>query len=119
MREDRKRHPGLPYPGEQLCEAGEDVGRGRNLLALETPQREHLHATDRVHARPAVLQPAHMDKALLEVELIPAQPAQLADPEHVPVAGEDHGGVAMAVAPFPAPRRPHQQLDLAGREVLA
>ncbi len=40
-------------------------------------------------------------------------------PEHVPVADEDHGGVAMAVAPAPVTRRLHQKRDLALRQVLA
>jgi hypothetical protein len=49
-----------------------------------------------------------MDEPLVKVELIPAQRAQLADPEHVPVADEDHRGITMAVPPFPAPGGLHQ-----------
>lgn len=34
-----------------------------------------------------------------EVELLPAQATQFADPQHVPVGEEDHGGITMTVAP--------------------
>ena len=130
VRVDRKRHPGrLPYPRQQLPEArrghrpltfgGEDVGRGRQLFALEPAQVTDLSTAQGMHARPAVLEPANVDEPLVEIELIPAQRAQLPYPEHVPVADENHGGVAMTVAAIPAPCGFHQPRDFARRQVLA
>jgi hypothetical protein len=118
VRVNGKGHAGrLPYSAKQLAKTcgghrplalgGEDIRRCRHLLALEPAQLPNLCAAQVVHARPAVLEPADVHKPLLEIELIPAERTQLPYPEHVPVADEDHRGVAMTVAAIPTPRRLH------------
>ena len=66
----------------------------------------------------AALEPAHVEGALLEVELIPAHGDELADAQAVAVGHEDHGGVAVA-ALLALRGDLHQQVDLLGGEVLA
>jgi hypothetical protein len=53
----------------------------------------------------------------VEVDLVPAEVADLGSPQPVSVGEEDHRRVTMAVAVFPGGRK--QGLDLAGGQVLA
>ena len=62
---------------------GEQVRGGGCLLALQPAQGAQLGAADRVHAGPPVLEPAHMQMALRQVEHVPAQRAQLGDAQAV------------------------------------
>jgi hypothetical protein len=71
-----------------------------------------------MHARRAVLGPADVQAARIQLNLRPLQIAQLAGPQTVPVADQDHGRVAMAPAAA-LPGRRHQALDLSGSEILA
>ena len=54
----------------------------------------------------------------VEVDLVPAQPDQLADPQPVDVRGADHGGVAVPV-PAKLQGGTGELIDLGRREVLA
>ena len=116
-------------PREQLAEScarhraatlgGEDIrGRGR-LLTLEAAQGAQLATAKRVDALPPLLEPAHMQDALLEVDLIPPQGSQLTHPEYVPIADQDHGGIAMAIATRPRAGGLQEEIDLSRGEVLA
>ena len=46
----------------------------------------------------AALDPAHRQGGLVEVDLVPAQVDQLADPQTMTIGHQDHGGVAVTVA---------------------
>src|SRR3954451_12693559 len=80
---------------------GEDVGARRHLLVLEATQRAQLATAQGMHTRAAVLEPAHMQVALVVVDHVPAQGDELAGTQTVPVGQEDHRGVAVAVATQP------------------
>ena len=65
----------------------------------------------------ASLDPADMQRARGELNLIPAQVHKLGGPEAVPVGRQDHGGVAMP--PTVLPGSGHQPFDLGLSQVLA
>lgn len=79
----------LADPGELLAEAGrghrpvplggEEVRRGRGLLAVQATQGAQFTAAQDVRRRPTLLQPADMQQALAEVEHVPAQADELGD----------------------------------------
>jgi hypothetical protein len=70
-----------------------------------------------MRARGAVLDPADMEHAAFEIDLIPTKVADLGRPQPVPEGEQDHGGVAVTVPV--ALGRLDQLPDLVGREVLA
>ena len=94
-------------------------GRGRDLLALQAAERAQLAAPDGVHGGLAALAPDDMELGALPVDLIPAEHAELGDPEAVQVGAEDHGGVAVRVPTTPPPGGLHEPLDLVVGEILA
>jgi hypothetical protein len=69
------------------------------LLALQTPQRAYLDPAHRMHARRPVLETPHMHEPALQIDLIPAERAQLRRPQPMPVRDEDHRRVAMTIPP--------------------
>ena len=119
----------LADPGEQLAEAGhgqrpaplagEQVGRGRHLLAPQAAQGAQLAAAQDVRRGPALLQPAHVQQALVEVERVPAQADELGDAQPVPVGEEGHGAVAVGIAAGAVTEGLPQPLDLLAGEELA
>ena len=60
----------------------EDVAAAA-IFALESPQRAHFLAAQLMDAGNAVLQAAHMDEPMSEVDLIPSQGAQLGDAQAI------------------------------------
>jgi hypothetical protein len=80
-----------------------------------------VHATKAPQIGPSVTQvkPSHVQVAVPEVERVPAQGDELGDAQAVPVGEEDHGGVAVAVAPAAAGRGLDQALDLGRGQELA
>ena len=56
-----------------------------DLLALEPAKVADLAAAQRINARHAVLDAAHMKEPVRQVDLIPAQRAGLRRPQAVPV----------------------------------
>jgi hypothetical protein len=48
--------------------------------------------------RGALLDPANMQTSMGEIDLVPAEIHQLADPQAVAISDQDHGGIAMAPA---------------------
>ena len=89
----------------------------RLLLALQPAQCAHLVADDRMGRGRALLDPADMQAGMGEVDLIPAQVDQLADPQAVAIGDQDHGRVP--VAPAVLAGRLDQLLDLGLGQVLA
>src|SRR5215218_8834414 len=95
-------------PGQLLAEAGrghrrlalggEEVGRRWHLLAMQATQGAELTAAQDVRRRSALLEPAHVQQTLAEVEHVPAQADELGDAQAVPVGDQDHGAVAVGVA---------------------
>jgi hypothetical protein len=73
-------------------------------------------ALDRVCARRAVLDPADVQHGAGEVDLVPAQVADLGRPEAMPEGEQDHGGVAVTVAV--ALGRLDQRRDFIERQML-
>src|SRR6266478_7361718 len=56
-----------------------------------------------MHARRAILGPTDVQAARVQLDLRPLEIAELGGPQTVPIADQDHGGVAMTVpAPFRA-----------------
>jgi hypothetical protein len=64
-----------------------------------------------------VLDPAGVEDGAIEVDLIPAQIADLGRLQAVPKGDQDHGGIAMTVSVGFGSI--DQGVDLAGRQVLA
>ena len=60
--------------------------------------------------RRPLLDPPYVEPPVPEVDLVPAQVHELADPQPVAISYEDHGGVA--VSPAVVPGRPDQAIDL-------
>src|SRR5215211_3696901 len=72
-----------------------NIGRtSRKGAALELAQGPHFPAPEWVDAGHAVLDPPDVQEPVLEVDVIPAQRAQLGDAQAVPVGDPDHGGIA-------------------------
>ena len=94
----------------------EDVGRV-GVITQQLAQPPQFRAAQRMGARQAVLAPAHMQKPLPQIHLLAAQDDQLRDAQPVTVGEQDHGSVAVAVAPELA-RRGDQPVDLGTRQVL-
>jgi hypothetical protein len=57
-----------------------------------------------VGARDAVLDPADVEHSAGEVDLVPAEVADLGGPETMPVGQQDHGGVPVTVLVAPEVR---------------
>jgi len=76
-----------------------------------------LPSPEQVDAGPAVLDPPDVQEPVLEVDLIPAQRAQLGDAQAVAVGDPDHGGIAVPVPVLS--RGCDQALDFLGGQVLA
>jgi len=93
VRVDGELEPGADgEAGQHLAEArgghggaalGHEDVAARSIRSLESPQRAHFLATPLVHAGNAVLQAAHMDEPMSEVDLIPSQGAQLGDAQAI------------------------------------
>lgn len=128
VRMNRERQTGLP-PGSRhdLPEGG--IGEGTFAFGDERvrclwikpcdfPQGADLRRVQGVGAGGTVLSPTHVQQALLEVDLVPAEADKFAHSQPVPVGDEDHGAVPL---PMPAgfPRRIANELDLGLGEVLA
>jgi hypothetical protein len=92
--------------------------RRRPLLTLQAPQGAQLIALKRMDAGRAALGPTDVQAPRGEFDLVPLQVAQLRGPQTMPVADQDHGGVAVTVAAV-LPGRGHQGLDLGGGQILA
>ena len=68
-------------------------------LPPKLPQCPNLIASQRMHGRLAVLDPAHVQRSrAAELDLRPFQIANLGSPQAMPEGDEDQGGVAVAVA---------------------
>jgi hypothetical protein len=78
--------------------ADEHEGR-RFALPLEPAQGPHLVAEQRVGAGRVILDPPHMEHGAVEVDLDPAQVADLGCPQPVTKGEQDHGRVTMAMPP--------------------
>jgi len=60
-------------------------------LTLQAPQRPQLIAKERVRAWRPILHPPHVQHRAIEVDLVPAQVADLSGPEPMPEGDQDHG----------------------------
>src|SRR5215207_7548447 len=96
--------------------SGEHVS-GRHGLTLELTQGAQLPSPEWVDAGHAVLDPPDVQQAVLEVDLIPAQRAQLGDAQPVPIGDLDHGGIAVPVPVLACGG--DQALDFLGGQVFA
>src|SRR5262245_38999133 len=63
---------------------GREYVRGGLLLTLQTPERTQFVALERMHARRPVLDPAHVQAASSQLDLMPLQIAQLRGAQSVP-----------------------------------
>src|SRR5437764_14615929 len=105
------------YPREHLAKPGgghrrralskKDVPPLR-LLAMEAAKIADLAAAHRMHARHPVLDALHVKEPVRQVDLIPAQRAQLSRPQAMPVCDEDHCCVAVPIPSALARRLPEQ-----------
>src|SRR3954452_12611009 len=68
------------------------------MLAAECPQQPQLVTLQPVNARRAVLGAADMDGRAVQIDLLPADVGELADPERMPKRYEDQQPVAGWVA---------------------
>src|SRR5215207_7522762 len=96
--------------------SGEHVS-GRHGLTLELTQGAQLPSPEWVDAGHTVLDPPDVQQPVLEVDLIPAERAQLGDSQAVPVGDPDHGGIAVPVPVLPGGS--DQALGFLGGQVLA
>src|SRR5215831_11190253 len=80
-------HTGI---GQRSFALGEKDVRGLACQALEFPQSANLSAGERVRAGDPVLDSSHVQKALIEIELIPAQVDEFGHAQAVPVGEENH-----------------------------
>ena len=87
------------------------------VIEYRCPQQPQLVSLQAVDARRAVLGAANVDSRGIEVNLLPANVDQLADPQCVPEGHEDQQPVAPRVAAVAGSG--HQAIDLALRQVLA
>jgi hypothetical protein len=94
----------------------EHEGRLRLLLALKAPQGSQFIAEDRVGARRAPLDPAHVQRSRSKIDLIPSEVNKLRGAEAVTVGHEDHCRVPMP--PTVLPSGVHEPFDLCFRQVL-
>ena len=112
LTESRRRHR-TPALGNE-CELR--VG----VLGAQLAERPQFVTLDGMHAGNRPLQPPHIEPGGLKVDVRPSQVDQLRDPQRVAEGHEDHGRVAVTVAPVVVtPRGFHQLLDLALGQVLA
>ena len=70
-----------------------------------------------MRAGQAPLEPADMNKPLIEIELIPAEGDELGHPEPVPIGQQNHRVIAESM-PAHAPGGLAQAGDFGGRQVL-
>jgi hypothetical protein len=119
----------LADPGKLLAKAGcghrrealggEDVRGGWHLLFVQATQGTDFEPTQDVGRGAAVLEPTHVEQALVEVDHIPAQRDELGGAQAVPVGDEDHGAVTVGVAAKTIATGLAQALDLFAGEELA
>jgi len=76
-------------------------GRLGLLFTLEAAQGAQLVAEDRVGAGRTALNPADVQRARCELDLIPAEVNKLRRAQAVSVSYQDHGGITMAPAVLP------------------
>src|SRR5262249_1058297 len=95
---------------------GEAEGAGF-LLATEAPQRSDLVPLQRVDRGRPVLQSADVQSTDAQFDLVPVEVAELARSEPVPDGQQDHGRIAVTVAPV-LPGRLEQPIDLGLGQVL-
>jgi hypothetical protein len=93
-----------------LAIASISSGRRNNTL-------RKLGAAERMRPRRAIPEAPNVQNGALEIDLIPAQVDQLADPQTMPETYPDRGRITMPMAGFLS--RLDQLLDLRGGEVLA
>src|SRR5262245_47771753 len=94
----------------------EDVSLGRAFTA-ELAQGADFIAPDRMDGWRAVLGPADVHAALVKLDLMPLEVAELRGPQSVTVGDQDHGRVPMSVAAVLA-GIVHELFDLAGGQVF-
>src|SRR3954451_12777655 len=96
----------LPCAGEHITKAGRRHRRASlsdeyiprlDGLALEFAQGSQFPASERVDAGHAVLDPPDVQEPVLEVDLVPAERAQLGDAQSMAIGDPDHGGIAVPV----------------------
>ena len=87
------------------------------LLALQPPQGPQFVPKDRMGARCALLDPAHVQGGRSELHLIPTQVHKLRSPQAVPIGHEDHRRVPLA--PTVPLGLVHQPLDLGLGQIFA
>src|SRR5215207_8708947 len=116
----------LPCAGEHLTKAGRRHRRASlsdeyiprlDGFALEFAQSAQLPAPEWVDAGPAVLDPPDVQQAVLEVDLVPAERAQLGDAQSMSIGDPDHGGIAVPIPVLPCGG--DEALDFFGGQVLA
>jgi hypothetical protein len=107
-------HAGI---GQRSFALGEKDIRGLACQALKFPQGANLCAGQRVRAGDPVLDASHVQEALIEIELIPAQVDEFGHAQAVPVGEENHRVIAVPMASEAASRFA-QLLDLGWREML-
>ncbi len=113
-----REHLAEPSGGDRRRALGKKNVPPLRLLAVEAAKIADLGAAHRMHARHSVLDALHVEEPMRQVDLIPAQRAQLSRPQPMPVCDEDHRCVAVPIASALARRLP-EQLDFLGCQVLA
>src|SRR3954466_4323459 len=116
----------LPCAGEHLTKAGRRHRRASlsdeyiprlNGLAPEVAQSAQFPAPHWVDAGHAILDPPDVQEPVLEVDLVPAERAQLGDAQAVAVGDPDQGSIPVPVPVLPGGS--DQALDFLGGQVLA
>ena len=95
----------------------EYMGFGR-VLTPQSAQSTDLVSADGMNARRATLCPAHMQAALVELDLLPFQAADLRSPQAMAIGDQDHRCIAMTTSAH-LPGSVHEPLDLALGEIAA
>lgn len=87
------------------------------LFALQPAQDTQLSATQGMHRRRAVLAPVDVQSATAKIDLVPFQGDSLDRAQPMSVRGQDHRGIAVAVASAASGR--DQLLNFGIGQVLA
>ena len=121
-----ERHLGaLPEPCNHSAKADRAHGcsplthkhvSARRLLTLKPAQGPKLASCQRMNRGNAVLEPRDVQPGMHEINLLPAEGAQLGRSQSVPKGQQDHGRIAMPVA-IPASRL-DQPFDLSLNEIF-
>lgn len=109
--------PHVPIRRRPAAFSDEDIRR-RCVFALKTPKSSDLWTPQWVHARAAVLQPVHVQRAGFQIDLIPAQRYELRHTQAMAIREQDQSCIAVAMPPD-ATRCVRKSFNFVGNEVLA